>query len=80
MSKKRQWNDKYAIYGFTCTTEKDGTQQPQCILCSKIFSNCNLKPLKLLEHFNNLHGGESANSMNSLLSKKARFYRYNKIM
>lgn len=74
MSKKRQWNDKYAAYGFTCTTEKDGTQRPQCILCSKIFSNCNLKPSKLLEHFNNLHGGEGAgHSMNSLKSKKARF-------
>ncbi|XP_075235473.1 protein FAM200C-like [Lycorma delicatula] len=74
MSKKRQWNDKYVAYGFTCTTEKDGTQRPQCFLCSKRLSNSNLKPSKLLEHFNNLHGDEGAgHSMNSLKSKKARF-------
>ncbi|XP_075230310.1 protein FAM200C-like [Lycorma delicatula] len=72
--KKRQWNDKYVGYGFTCTTEKDGTQRPQCILCSKIFSNSNLKPSKLLEHFNNLHGGEGVgHSVNNLKSKKSRF-------
>ena len=74
MSKKRLWNDDYISYGFTCTTEKDGTQRPQCILCCKIFANSNLKPSKLLEHFNNQHGGTSArNTLHSLNTKRARF-------
>lgn len=64
---------KYAAYGFTCTTEKNGTQRPIYTLYSKIFSNYNLKLSNLIEHFNNLHGGEGAHSMNSLKSKKARF-------
>lgn len=74
MSKKRQWKDDYVAYGFTCTTEKDGVQRPQCILCCKLFSNSNLKPSKLYEHFRNQHGGESAGySLNILKSKKTRF-------
>jgi len=70
MSKKRRWNDDYVQYGFRCTTEKDGTQRPQCVLCSTqrpqcvlcstMFSNANMKPSKLNEHFRNRHGGRDA--------------------
>ncbi|XP_076373030.1 protein FAM200C-like [Tachypleus tridentatus] len=74
MSKKRKWNDKYVKFGFTCTTEKDGTQHPQCILCSTLFSNANLKPSKLDEHFKNKHGGRDAgNDIVTLRVKRARF-------
>lgn len=55
MPKKRCWSDDYVQYGFTCMSEKDGIQQLQCVLRYKIFSNCNLKPLKLSEHFKKLH-------------------------
>ncbi|XP_076325352.1 protein FAM200C-like [Tachypleus tridentatus] len=74
MSKKRKWNDEYIKFGFTCTTEKDGTQRPQCILCSTLFSNANLKPSKLDEHFKNKHGGRDAgNDIVTLRVKRARF-------
>ncbi|XP_076322307.1 protein FAM200C-like [Tachypleus tridentatus] len=74
MSKKRKWNDEYVKFGFTCTTEKDGTQRPQCILCSTLFSNANLKPSKLDEYFKNKHGGRDAgNDIVTLRVKRARF-------
>ncbi|XP_076358915.1 protein FAM200C-like [Tachypleus tridentatus] len=74
MLKKRKWNDEYVKFGFTCTTEKDGTQRPQCILCSTLFSNANLKPSKLDEHFKNKHGGRDAgNDIVTLRVKRARF-------
>ncbi|XP_077297564.1 protein FAM200C-like [Arctopsyche grandis] len=74
MSKKRQWKEDYVVYGFTYTTEKYGTQRPQCILCSKIFSNSNLKTSKLLEYFNNMYGGKgTGHSLNISKSKKALF-------
>ena len=76
MSKKQRWNDDYVQYGFTCVTEKDGTQRPQCILCSTMFSNANLKPSKLDEHFKNRHGGKDAgNDIATLRVQRARFDR-----
>ncbi len=74
MSKKWKWNDSYVQYGFTCFTEKDGTQRQQCILCSFMFSNANLKPSKLDQHFKNKHvGEESGNDFGTLTAKCARF-------
>ena len=35
-------NDDYVQYGFTCTTEKDVVQRPQCVLRSTMFSHANL--------------------------------------
>jgi len=74
MSKKRYWNDDYVRYGFTFITEKDGTQRPQCILCCNKFSNSNLKPSKLNEHFTKQHGGgDAGHDFESLKSKRVRF-------
>ncbi|XP_037779480.1 protein ZBED8-like [Penaeus monodon] len=53
MSKKRKWNDDYV--GFTCNGKIEDLQKPQCMLCGTVFSNANLKPSKLQEHFNNRH-------------------------
>ena len=76
MSKKRKWNDAYVQYGFTFITEKDGTQRLQCVLCGTMFSNSNLKPSKLDEHFKNRHGGVNAgNDIVTLQVKRARFDR-----
>ena len=76
MSKKRKWNDDYIRYGFTCVTEADGTQRPQCMLCSIVFANANLKSSRLNEHFNNRHGGTDAgHDLNSLKIKRERFDR-----
>ena len=76
MSKKRKWNDAYVQYGFIFITEKNGTQRPQCVLCGTMFSNSNLKPSKLDEHFKNGHGGVNAgNNIATLQVKRARFDR-----
>ena len=74
MSKKRKWSEDYVKHGFTCLTETDGTERPQCILCSKVLSNANLKPSRLKEHFDNRHGGaKSGNDLNTLKIKRIRF-------
>jgi len=46
MSKKRWWNDGYVQYGFSSTTEKDGTQRQQYGLFSTMFSNENMINIK----------------------------------
>ena len=76
MSKKRKWSKDYVQHGFTCFTEKDGTERPQCILCSKVLSNANLKPSRLKEHFDNCHGGaKSGSNLNTLKIKRHAFVR-----
>ncbi|XP_005376317.1 PREDICTED: protein ZBED8 [Chinchilla lanigera] len=65
MSKKRKWDDDYVRYWFTCTTEVDGTQCPQCVLCNSVFSNADLRPSKLSDHFNRQHGGIAGHDLNS---------------
>ena len=56
-------------------SEKGGTERPQCILCSNLFLNANLKPSRLKKHFDNHHGGaKSGNDSNSLKIKMARFH------
>ena len=74
MFKKRKWSEDYVKHGFTCLTETDGTERPQCILCSKVLSNANLKLSRLKEHFDNRHGGaKSGNDLNTLKIKRIRF-------
>ena len=62
MSKKRKWNDSYVQFGFTCTETTEGLQKPQCMFCNIVFSNANLKPYRMQEHFNNRHGGADVSS------------------
>ena len=70
------WNDDYIQYVFTCFTEKDDTQHPQCVLCSIMFSNANLKPSKFDEHFKNKHGDRDAgNDIETLRVKRVKLDR-----
>jgi len=55
-SKKRKWSEEYVQYGFTCITEVDGSQHPQCMICDSKLSNSSLAPAKLKEHFRKVHG------------------------
>lgn len=55
-TKKRKWSDEYGQYGFTCITEHDGTQRPNCMICNAKLSKSSLAPAKLGEHFLKLHG------------------------
>ncbi|XP_045113670.1 protein ZBED8-like [Portunus trituberculatus] len=74
-SKKRKSSDEYVQYGFTCITERDGSQRPQCMICNAKLSNSSLAPAKLREHFLKLHG--DGKYMNTTLAefkvKRARF-------
>lgn len=72
MSRKRKFSDDYVQYRFTFITEKDGTQKPQCFLCSKLLCNENMKPSKLKEHFKALHP-TNLDSIETLKQKRARF-------
>uniref|UniRef100_UPI00358F5F6E protein FAM200C-like isoform X1 n=2 Tax=Myxine glutinosa TaxID=7769 RepID=UPI00358F5F6E len=56
VEQKRKWSEDYVRYGFTCLTEWDGSQHPQCMLCNVKLSNSSLSPAKLREHFKKLHG------------------------
>ena len=63
LSKKRKWSDEYVQHGFTCITERDGSQRPICMICNAKLSNSSLAPAKLKEHFLQLHGdGEYKNT------------------
>ncbi|XP_051957444.1 protein ZBED8-like [Xyrauchen texanus] len=74
-SKKRKWSDEYVQYGFTCITEHDGSQRPNCIICNAKLSNSSLAPAKLREHFLKLHGdGKYKNTtLAEFKVKRARF-------
>ncbi|KAL3869676.1 hypothetical protein ACJMK2_042338 [Sinanodonta woodiana] len=53
---KRKWLDEYVQYGYTCITEHDGSQRPNCINCNAKLSNSSLAPAKLRKHYPKLHG------------------------
>ena len=36
-SKKRKWSDEYVQHGFTCITDRDGSQRPVCMICNAIY-------------------------------------------
>ncbi|XP_075712853.1 protein FAM200C-like [Rhinoderma darwinii] len=55
-SKMRKWSDEYVQYGFTCITERDGSQRPNWMICNAKLSNSSLASAKLREHFLKLHG------------------------
>ncbi|XP_073510794.1 protein FAM200C-like [Phyllobates terribilis] len=74
-SKKRKWSDEYVQHGFTCITERDGSQRPICMICNAKLSNSSLAPAKQKEHFLKLHGdGEYKNTtLAEFKVKRARF-------
>ncbi|XP_054591621.2 protein FAM200C-like [Nothobranchius furzeri] len=73
--KKRKWSDEYVKHGFTCITERDGSQRPICMICNAKLSNSSLAPAKLKEHFLKLRGdGEYKNTtLAEFKVKRARF-------
>ena len=73
MAKKRKYNNDYISYGFTFTTERDGTEKPQCFLCGKVLANSSMKPAKLKEHISTSHPRNVFDSPEAFRNKKARF-------
>lgn len=54
-SKKRKYSDDYIKFGFT-VTNKNGTEQPQCVICYEVLSNDALRPTRLMRHLETKHG------------------------
>jgi len=71
--KNRKWNDSYVGFGFTCMTERDGTERPQCMICNLVMSNGNLKPSGLKEHLENKHSNHVGTSVDAFKLKRVRY-------
>ena len=73
--RENEWNDSYVKFGFTCTETTEGLQIPHCMFCNTVFSNANLKPFELQDHFKNQHGeaNVSGHDLKSLKAKRIRF-------
>jgi hypothetical protein len=52
--KKRKYLETYLEHGFTYSAI-DGEQRPQCLICSEIFANDSMKPVKLKRHMASKH-------------------------
>lgn len=74
MSKKRKYQDGYVAFGFTFRREPDGTELPQCLLCTKVLSNGCMKPSKLQEYLKSVHPAHCDNPKEVFVTKRARFY------
>ena len=73
MSKKRKYDDSYIKWGFMKLVDKDGTERPQCVLCSKVLAEASMKPSKLKAHLASTHPTHQNDSEDMFRSKKARF-------
>lgn len=54
-SKKRKYCDDYIKFGFN-VINKNGTDQPQCVICYDVLSNDALRPTRLMRHLETNHG------------------------
>ena len=73
MSKKRKNSENYIAFGFTFISDSDGSERPQCFLCSKVLANASMKPAKLKEHLIFMHPKNALDSVEFFRSKKVRF-------
>ncbi|XP_059097468.1 protein FAM200C-like [Tigriopus californicus] len=60
-------------FGFTCLTERDGIDRPQCMLCNLVMSNGNLKPSGLKEHLESKHKDHVGTSIEAFKLKRVRY-------
>jgi hypothetical protein len=52
--KNRKYDDSYLDFGFT-STEVDGEERPQCVLCMKVLASECMLPSKLKHHLETIH-------------------------
>jgi hypothetical protein len=52
--KNRKYDDCYLDFGFT-STEVDGEERPQCVLCMKVLASERVLPSKLKRHLEATH-------------------------
>jgi hypothetical protein len=52
--KNRKQDDSYLNFGFT-STEVDGEERPQCVLCMKVLSSEYMLPSKVKHHLETTH-------------------------
>lgn len=53
-TKRRKFSDEYLAYGFT-STNLNGEERPQCVICYEVLSNESMKPAKLRRHLETKH-------------------------
>jgi hypothetical protein len=80
---KKRKNRKYDIcldFGFT-STEVDGEEKPQCVLCMKVFASGCMLPSKLKSHLESTHPSVGSKSrdyfsmkLKELNQQKGSFY------
>ena len=73
--REKEWNDSYVQFGFICSETTEGLKIKHCMFFNTVFSNANLKPSDLQDHFK-IRLGEanvSGHDVKSLKAKRIRF-------
>ncbi|XP_076047373.1 protein FAM200C-like [Oratosquilla oratoria] len=68
-----KWNDSYVGFSFTCTTERDEAERPQCMICNLVMSNGNWKPSALREHLRNKYSNHVGTSVDAFKLRRIRY-------
>jgi hypothetical protein len=74
--KKRLYSSEYLKYGFT-SLERNGKQQPQCVICLKVLAESAMKPSFLKRHLEKNHPDKTKKDISyfqrlELSTKRAR--------
>jgi hypothetical protein len=79
--KNRKYDDNYLDFGFT-STEVDGEERLQCVLCMKVLASACMLPSKLKRHLESTHASVVSKSsdhfsrkLKELNQQKGRFYK-----
>jgi hypothetical protein len=79
--KNRKYDDRYLDFGFT-STEVDGEERPQCVLCMKVLASERMLPSKLKRHLETTHPSIVSKSrdyfsrkLKELNQQKGSFYK-----
>jgi hypothetical protein len=79
--KNRKYDDSYLDFGFT-STEVNGEERPQCVLCMKVLASECMLPSKLKRHLETTHPSEVSKSrdyfnrkLKELNQQKSSFYK-----
>lgn len=73
-TKKRKYNDDYIKYGFV-STQKNGIDHPQCVVCYEVLSNDAMRPSRLERHLVTKHSGLKDKAKEFFASKSVSLKR-----
>jgi hypothetical protein len=79
--KNRKYDDSYLNFGFA-STEVDGEERPQCVLCMKVLTSEYMLPSKLKHHLETTHSSVVSKSrdyynrkLKELIQQNSSFYK-----